>query len=72
MGETSPEIYKNAFQVGVVVHLVNQWLTCMSHLFKRAGGPHELVHHVDGDPYEGGSSDDVTHYDAPVWELVVE
>lgn len=41
-------------------------------LFQRAGGPHQLVDHVDGDPHEGGEADEVPHRDAPVGVRVVE
>lgn len=41
-------------------------------LFQRAGGPHQFVDHVDGDPHEGGEADEVPHRDAPVGILVVE
>lgn len=43
-----------------------------THLLQRAGGPHQFVDHVDGDPHEGGEADEVAHRDAPVWVLVVE
>lgn len=41
-------------------------------LFQRAGGPHQLVDHVDGNPHERGEADEVAHRDAPVGILVVK